>query len=283
MSTLNLNKYASFAEYYDDTRPVGEHNVSYIGNEYVIYDDEEMYDMQGNKIINWQNYLNFYMPNGGTISLNKTGSPTVAEFEYSIDRGQTWTVWQPDNNGNRSLALSAGQRIYIRNTSETQTGFSTSESNYYQFEFVGTVAASGNCNSLLCKIPNIVTTLTNSCFRSLFYDCTSLTLHDGFTLPATTLANYCYANMFFNCTSLTLPDSFNLPATTLIYNCYRNMFYNCSSLNEIRTLMTDISAADCLSNWLFNVSPTGDFYCDQNLTIPTGVSGIPSGWTRHDI
>lgn len=77
MSSLNLNKYASLAEYNADTRPVGEHNVSYIGNEYVIYDDEEMYDMQGNKIINWQNYLNFYMPNGGTVSLNKVGSPTV--------------------------------------------------------------------------------------------------------------------------------------------------------------------------------------------------------------
>ena len=50
MSNLNLNKYANLSEYYADTRPVGEHNVSYIGNKYVIYDDEEMYDMQGNKI-----------------------------------------------------------------------------------------------------------------------------------------------------------------------------------------------------------------------------------------
>lgn len=50
MSSLNLNKYASFDECYADTRPVGEHNVSYIGNEYVVYDDEEIYDMQGNKI-----------------------------------------------------------------------------------------------------------------------------------------------------------------------------------------------------------------------------------------
>ena len=54
MSNLNLNKYANLSEYYADTRPVGEHNVSYIGNEYVIYDDEEMYDMQGNKI-DWKN------------------------------------------------------------------------------------------------------------------------------------------------------------------------------------------------------------------------------------
>jgi hypothetical protein len=47
--------------------------------------------------------------------------------------------------------------------------------------------------------------------------------------------------------------------------------------------MTDISASNCLSSWLYNVSPSGDFYCPAELTIPTGASGIPSGWTRHDI
>lgn len=255
--------------------------------------------------------LNFYMPAGGTISLNKVGSPTVVELEYSIDRGATWTVWQPDNNGNRSLTLTAWQRVYIRNTSETQTGFSTSGTDYYKFSFVRTVEASGNCNSLLCKIPNIVTTLTDSCFRGLFESCTSLKLSNGFTLPATTLGNSCYRAMFYNCTSLTLPNGFRLPSTTLYAACYAYMFYNCTSLtwydgftlpattlanycytymfancihlNTINTSMTDISATDCLTNWLGGVSPTGDFYCDQNLTIPTGASGIPSGWTRHDI
>lgn len=43
------------------------------------------------------------MPNGGTISLNKTGSPTVVELEYSLDGGKTWTVWTEDGSGNRSL------------------------------------------------------------------------------------------------------------------------------------------------------------------------------------
>ena len=47
--------------------------------------------------------------------------------------------------------------------------------------------------------------------------------------------------------------------------------------------MTDISATNSTAVWLSNVSPTGDFYCPAELTIPTGANGIPSGWTRHDI
>ena len=223
--------------------------------------------------------LNFYMPNGGAISLNKTGSPTVVELEYSIDRGQTWTVWQPDNNGNRSLVLSAGQRMYVRNTSETQTNFSISGSDYYKFSFVGNVEAHGNINSLLSKNAESVTTLTDSCFRSMFQGCSSLVIAPE--LPATTLADSCYRLMFKNCRSLvTAPE---LHATTLADSCYRSMFQGCTSIHLVKTYMTDISAPNCLAGWLSDVSATGDFYCPASLTIPTGINGIPSGWTRHDI
>lgn len=251
MSNLNLNKYASFAEYYADTRPVGEHNVSYIGNEYVIYDDEEIYDMQGNKI-DWNYYLNFYMPNGGTISLNKIGTPTVVELEYSLDKGQTWTVWAEDGSGNRSLTLTAGQRMYVRNTSETSTRFSISASSYYKFDANAPLYADGLIGSLLCK--NAQNAIINvSCFNRLFI-----------------------GNIF-------LIKSPILQFTTLVNSCYALMFYECTSLNEIHSYMTNISESDCLAYWLYNTSPQGDFYCPASLTIPTGSSGIPSGWTRHDI
>lgn len=223
--------------------------------------------------------LNFYMPNGGTISLNKTGSPTVVELEYSLDRGATWTVWQPDNNGNRSLVLSAGQRMYVRNTSETQTGFSTSTSDYYNFAFTDTVEAHGNTNSLLCKNAESVTTITSFCFAYLFSHCQSLVAASE--LPATTLAFACYGNMFRGCTSLTTAPK--LHATVLSAYCYSEMFKNCSQLQEVRTQMTDISATGCLNSWLSGVPEQGDFYCPAELTISTGSNGIPSGWTRHDI
>lgn len=223
--------------------------------------------------------LNFYMPNGGTISLNKTGSPTVVELEYSLDKGKTWTVWQEDNDGNRSLVLSAGQRMYVRNSSETQTEFSTSGSAYYQFAFAGNVEAYGNTNSLLCKNAENVTSLSQLCYYSLFYNCASLVAPPK--LPATSLHTLCYDFMFANCISLVKTPE--LPATSLVYGCYYYMFSGCPQLQEVRIMMTDISADNCLTNWLSGVSPTGDFYCPAELTIPTGASGIPSGWTRHDI
>lgn len=231
------------------------------------------------KLILQPDVLNFYMPNGGTVSLNKTGSPTVVELEYWVDDNSRWIVWQPDNNGNRSLVLSAGQRMYVRNTSETQTRFSTNGSNYYNFVFSGTVEAHGNINSLLCKNAKSVTTLTDACYRALFQSCTSLITAPY--LPATTLANSCYYSMFQGCTSLTkAPELF---ATTLAPYCYQYMFHGCSSLQEIRTRMTNISATSCLNNWLGSVAATGNFYCPASLTIPVGSSGIPSGWTRKNI
>jgi hypothetical protein len=113
----------------------------------------------------------------------------------------------------------------------------------------------------------------------MFNGCTSLTTPP--TLPSTSLANYCYRNMFNGCTSLTSAPV--LPATTLMIDCYKNMFNGCSSINEIRTYMTaNVNVAN-LDSWLYGVSPTGDLYCPQNISLTVGESGIPSGWTRHDI
>ena len=45
-------------------------------------------------------------------------------------------------------------------------------------------------------------------------------------------------------------------------------------------LATDISALDCLSNWVKNVAATGTFVKNSAATwTRTGTSGVPSGWT----
>ena len=222
--------------------------------------------------------LNFYMPNGGTISLNKTGNPTVVELEYSIDRGQTWTVWQEDANGNRSLTLSAGQKVYIRNTSETSTGFSIGASRYYVFTFNGITEASGNLNSLLCKNTEYAV-MPYACFYRLFINQTNLFSPPD--LPSVNISGFCYAYLFANCINLRYAPY--LPAIILQPYSYYHLFNGCFYITKIETSMTDISASNCLADWLSGVSPTGDFYCPAELTIPTGQNGIPSGWTRHDI
>ena len=226
------------------------------------------------KLIPQPDALNFYMPNGGTISLNKTGNPTVVELEYWLNDNGRWIIWQEDANGNRSLTLTAGQTVYIRNTSVNQIHYQSSYSDYYNFSINDSCYADGKLNSFLCKNPN-KEEWTQS-FTKLFYRCTGL-----ITAPILLENIAAYPTCFAFCSSLL--KSPVLQRTYLNNYSYYEMFYECTFLNEIRTYMTDVSAQYCLSNWLNNVSPTGDFYCPASLTIPTGASGIPNGWTRHDI
>jgi len=61
------------------------------------------------------------------------------------------------------------------------------------------------------------------------------------------------------------------------------MFRGCSNLSSITMLATDISATDCLSDWVNSVAASGTFTKAASMTtLPTGTSGIPSGWTVVD-
>lgn len=162
-----------------------------------------------------------------------------------------------------------------------------------------------NCTSLI-KAPELpATTLASSCYSNMFNGCTSL--NQAPELPATTLSNNCYENMFSGCASLTqapelpavtlayscyyamfhgcisLVQAPELPATTLESACYYAMFSGCTNLNYIKCLATDISASNCTNNWVAGVSATGDFYAPASIVWTQYVSGMPAGWTRHDI
>lgn len=124
-----------------------------------------------------------------------------------------------------------------------------------------------------------VTELANTCYNVMFRNCTNLTVAP--VLPAITLAQSCYEEMFSGCINLTVAPE--LPATTLAIRCYYEMFYNCSKLNYIKMLATDISKSSCLVYWVYNVASTGTFVKNSAMTsLPTGVSGIPEGWTVKD-
>ena len=110
---------------------------------------------------------------------------------------------------------------------------------------------------------------------NMFRNCTNLTSMGG--LQCNYLENDCYSYMFAGCTSLTTAPV--LTASTLKAYCYEGMFYGCSSLNSIKMLATSVSATDCLKNWVYGVSSSGTFIKHPNASLPTGVSGIPNGWT----
>ena len=133
-----------------------------------------------------------------------------------------------------------------------------------------------NCTSFVNAPELPATTLADSCYNDMFGGCTSLV--NAPALPATTLANSCYYYMFAGCDSLTTAPE--LPATTLANRCYERMFDNCLKLNYIKMLATDISASNCLNNWVYLVSSTGTFIKNAAMeSLPTGMSGIPDGWT----
>ena len=136
-----------------------------------------------------------------------------------------------------------------------------------------------NCASLTQAPDLLAIKLALGCCQSMFEGCTSLT--QAPKLPATTLAYMCYASMFKNCTSLTRAPE--LPATRLCDLCYSSMFYGCTKLNYVKCLATDISAKKCTASLLEGVATTGDFYTPAATNWTRGASGIPSGWTRHDI
>lgn len=162
------------------------------------------------------------------------------------------------------------------------------------------------CSSLTEAPALPATTLAKNCYQSMFSNCANLITAPE--LPATTLADYCYSNMFDTCRNLV--NAPELPATTLAYYCYQSMFmdcsklriapklsapylnkgcyssmfYDCQILNSIIMTATDISGADSLKDWVYNVYTTGTFVKASSMTsLPTGSSGIPEGWTVENV
>ena len=134
------------------------------------------------------------------------------------------------------------------------------------------------CISLVEAPELLATTLASSCYYFMFNGCTSLV--EAPELPATTLADTCYSCMFYDCTSLV--EAPELLATTLATYCYSFMFKGCSNLNKITMLATDISASNCLYDWVNGVSSSGTFIKNDAMTsLPSGTSGIPNGWTIY--
>ena len=136
-----------------------------------------------------------------------------------------------------------------------------------------------NCTSLLTS-PVILPamTLMFQCYMGMFQGCSSLI--NAPELPATTLSINGYANMFGGCESLTSAPELN--ATTLVQQSYAYMFNGCTNLNYIKMLATTVSAENCLNNWVNGVAVNGTFIKNANTTIPSGISGIPEGWTVQD-
>ena len=161
---------------------------------------------------------------GSTVQLTRYRYPPGQSLETSTDRKNwsSYTVWS-------TITLSnVGDKVYMRNTSETVKNLNSSSAFHY-FVMTWSIAASWDIGYLCCK--NSTDTVLQYWFYQLFKDCTALTSCPE--LPATTLSDNCYEYMFENCSNLeTLPK---LPATTLTRECYYAMFYYCSKIKVSTT------------------------------------------------
>lgn len=101
----------------------------------------------------------------------------------------------------------------------------------------------------------------------MFDSCTALE-HGPQILPATTLNTTCYRNMFYNCSSL--EDTPELPAEALVSGCYQRMFYGCSKVNYIKMLgktnyREDEFISDSNTKWCAGVASEGTIVLNKAI------------------
>ena len=242
----------------------------------------------------WPDYFYIEAVNDNTIVRPEIEGTGYLKYTKTPDDDSSWT-----NIGSlEDINLNAAEKVYFHGdlTPAQESGggrtyavifhatnnIRCGGNVYYVADNDGKLTKSYQCahmfedNTYLLNAPELpATTLTTYCYDSMFYNCTGLTTAPE--LPATTLADHCYNQMFTGCTSLTTAPE--LPATTLADYCYVSMFNACSSLNYVKCLATDMTANDCIANWLTDTASTGTFVKDANTTWPSGGSGIPTGWT----
>ena len=204
-----------------------------------------------------------------SVTLRKYG--TLSNTYQTSTNGTDWT----DYTLRTKISLNKGESIYFRCSAHPTTH---TKSNYVKFVMKGKIEAWHNAYSMISSsFTDTGYSVGEYGMFNLFNGCASLTKAP---LLLNALAGNCYYNMFQGCTSLVQPPE--LPATTLARFCYSFMFSGCTALKEVRISATT-TADNALTQWLSDVSATGDFYCDPNATIfPTdSTSGIPQNWNRH--
>ena len=200
---------------------------------------------------------------------------TLSGFEYSVNNGEWITI--PSEGITEAIPFGGEKgtlRLRGKNLNGTATGENGSNAKIISFTNNVPVSCTGDIRTLLDYKNYTTVSTTNARFTSLFNNCAQLTsapklpatdLHEecylgmfaGCTslttapeLPATNLRSKCYQAMFQGCTSLTTAPK--LKATTLQSQCYLRMFYGCTILNSVTMLATDVSAFECLTNWLYD-------------------------------
>lgn len=165
---------------------------------------------------------------------------------------------------------------------EFQDGTSAGATGYECYEMFH------RCSSLVtADFPLMPTLICDRSYCEMFRECPNLVT--GPTINATSIGgrtspvSSMYA-MFLGDAKLEYSSQFVLSISgPLVANCYSHLFYNCKKINNVKILTTDVSASNCLYNWMYGVASTGTLTATAGLNLPTGVSGKPTNWTLIEI
>lgn len=136
-----------------------------------------------------------------------------------------------------------------------------------------------NCSGLLTPpdFDSLVTTGERSGLSWAFHNCTSLQRPPRFP-SLTTVGYYGLNRCFMNYRSLTYGSDLS-SVTNLGTRGLERMYSSCSSLSSATVPTLSSWTTSNSSDWLVGVAATGTLYNYGTSTIPTGTSGVPSGWT----
>ena len=188
-------------------------------------------------------YLTFTSEGSTTLSLTNNGGNAPVLY-YSTD-GTSWTRWDYSE-----LTFTSEAPLYL--CGDNPDGFSSSTNVFSTFATSGSdFGISGDIMSLIDNDEAVT------------------------EIPC----DWCFTNLFRNCAQLTTAPE--LPAPVLTEGCYSGMFKDCSHLSHVECLATDISATDCVDDWLSGISQEGTFVKADGVQWPSGADGIPTGWMAY--
>ena len=180
--------------------------------------------------------------------------PPTFEIEISSDKINWTSIGTVDTMP--VVQIPANSKVYLRSNTDkwSATGTYSDRTSITQTENTLNFKIGGNIMSLLYgsnftgqekSFPNN----SSSIFSGLFAENTNLIDASKLLLPATTLTDSCYTSMFFNCTSLTTTPTI-LPGIVLSEYSYESMFRN-TSITTPPILFANTTAPWCYLNMFF--------------------------------
>lgn len=197
-----------------------------------------------------------------TVTLNKTGSPTFSNCQYTTD-GITWNSYTPGTTGAITLT-NVGDRVWWRSTCDPLVHNTTSK--FLYFSMTGSIRSTGLISSMYNGSNNNyretgVAFNNYACYK-MFQNCTALTNPPCITGWHNASASYNFAYAFTGCTGLTSLASFTIPVGSTTANLspygFYYMFNGCTGLK-------------------LSTTQTGDYQTEYRIpTSGTGTAGTGS-------